>query len=733
MAMIPDSFVPSTTQSPLGVNPVSAQPVQAMRNYAPEQEQQMGAATQRLGNEVNDIGERIQFQYDDAATKQAETQFLQKAMVIANGDGDKNPGYLHTLGQDAINSLPDAQAALAKAKQEGLDSLTSDFQKRMYSRVAAQHLISFGAQFADHHFQQGQQFYTDASVNRANTYATSAANAYSTYGQTDADGNPVGDFFKNQQVAEQETLAAVQRSKGAPAGSDVANAALLNLHTQIGVGALTQMMDSRAPYSKVLQVYDDMKAKGMLDMRAMDSLGKMVKTYSEQEMTRTAVTRNLSDAVRASQGQPTSSTGTPDYQFPIKGATTTAQPYDEEEGNVAVTIPAGSSVQAPADGKVTSVGRDDDGNFSMKIQHADGSVTGFTGLSASNVKVGDSVQRGEDVATSGAVNGGKVPAVLWSLTSKDGQVVDPTRAGLAPVDLTKVTDENVLGNALDSLRKQITDPYLQQQATSEMESIVRHNQQMQNAAESQVYKQASAAFYSNWNVRDIPPSVAGQLTPEQLAKFKDEQTGHVLQQYHQGQAFKEMNETDILAGFAQDPTTLTPENVEAAHSRLANSSYLSLMEKATAMQNNPKGVQEAQAVSERVKYFAEQAGLNISGTVKRPDGTVAAAKPTPADKQDFTALQFQVDEGINQIKSQNHGKATQKQVDDLIQGLLVKRAFTQPTMHWYDPLSWVGVDHPMDSTQKYQFQMPSGATHVAPGSDGKLHYTDGKNDLGVVQ
>ena len=28
---------------------------------------------------------------------------------------------------------------------------------------------------------------------------------------------------------------------------------------------------------------------------------------------------------------------------------------------------------------------------------------------------------------------------------------------------------------------------------------------------------------------------------------------------------------------------------------------------------------------------------------------------------------------------------------------------------------------------------PAGATHIVPGSDGKMHYTDGKSDLGVVQ
>jgi len=135
------------------------------------------------------------------------------------------------------------------------------------------------------------------------------------------------------------------------------------------------MMDARTPYSKVQSVYDDMKAKGFLDEKATDTLGKMVKTYTEQESLRTAVSTNLSDAVRASQGQPTSSTGTPDYQFPSREAPPRPQPYDADAGGVTVNIPQGSSIQAPAAGKVTQVGKDDDDNFSMKIEHADGSVT----------------------------------------------------------------------------------------------------------------------------------------------------------------------------------------------------------------------------------------------------------------------------------------------------------------------------------------------------------------------
>lgn len=719
MPQIPDQFVPSATTSPLGVNPVSAGAVDPMRNAAPGQEQQAGADVQKLGEVTNDIGERIQNQLDNAMAKQAETGFLKNVMNITSGDGTAaNPGYLNLRGQAAIDGYQDAATAIAKAKQDGAAGLSDAFQKSMYNRVASQHLLSFGREMADHRFQQTAQYSGEAAINRANTYATSAANSSATYGQTDADGNPTGDFQKNLQVAEQETLNGVQIMKGAPAGSDVANAALLNLHTQVGTGTLVQMMDARTPYSKVQSVYDDMKAKGFLDDRATDLLGKMVKAYSEQESTRTAVSQNLSDAVRASQGQPTTSTGTPDYQFPIKGATVTAQGYDPDAGGVTVNIPQGSSIQAPADGKVTQAGRDADDNFTMKIEHPDGSVTSFSGLSSANVKMGDQVERGESLATSGTADG-KTPSVLWSLTNAAGQNVDPTKAGLGPVDLTKITDEKVLGAALDSMRKQVTDPFLQQQATSEMESIVRHNQQMATAGQTQLFKQASDAFYSggmSW--RSIPPSVFAQLPPERQQQFKDLQTEQVMKAYDQGQRFKEMGETDLVSNFLENPDQLTTANVDAARPNLANSTYLQLMGKATELQNNPKGVIEAQAVNDRMKYFAGQAGVNVD-------------PKTQTDKQTYTDLMFRVQQDIDQIKTQNHGKATSDQVDKAIQTELIQRTLTVPRSAW-NPLAITGIS-PNSSTKRFNFEMPSGATSVVPGSDGQLHYTDGANDLGVVQ
>jgi hypothetical protein len=332
--------------------------------------------------------------------------------------------------------------------------------------------------------------------------------------------------------------------------------------------------------------------------------------------------------------------------------------------------------------------------------------------------------------------------VFWSLADKNGNAVDPTAVGLPPVDTSKITDENVLHGALDKLRQQITDPYQQQQATSEMERIVRVNQQNASAAQTQVFKQASDAFYGggeNW--KKIPPSIYGQLTPEQQQHFKDVQTEKVLQGYEQQQRFKTMSETDIVSGFFRDWTTLTPANVETARSQLSNSMYLALMEKATTLQNNPKGVQEAQAVNERINYFAEQAGMNVQGTKKNPDGSVTKGIPSADDKQNMTTLQFKVLQDIDQLKAQNHGKATPEQVDSAIRNELVQRTLTTPKRPWdiqgsggsWDLHSILGLD-PNTTQQKFAFETPSGAVGVGRGHDGKMYYTDKNgNALGVVQ
>jgi hypothetical protein len=61
-----------------------------------------------------------------------------------------------------------------------------------------------------------------------------------------------------------------------------------------------------------------------------------------------------------------------------------------------------------------------------------------------------------------------------------------------------------------------------------------------------------------------------------------------------------------------------------------------------------------------------------------------------------------------------------------------------PSSHYQTPMPGVSDEAKaaraqLDPTYKGEGSIPQGATHIVPGSDGKMHYTDGKSDLGVVK
>ena len=314
-------------------------------------------------------------------------------------------------------------------------------------------------------------------------------------------------------------------------GSAKAVEALLLLHTHIADATLINMMNlpdgQRPSYERLQQVYDKMKADGWVNAEGQQHLDPMVKRYSNDEQNRIVVNQELTDFYRLSKGQPTTTTGTPNYSSMIvKGGAVASSGYDPTRGNVIISVPPGSKIQTPASGIVTQSGLDADGNFSMKIEHPDKSVTTLTGLQAANVSVGDKVVQGDNVGTTGVQLDNSKPGVAWSLTDPKGKAIDPTAAGLAPVDLQKITDEGVLNNALDGIRKEITDPVQQAEAVNEAESIVRRNQGILRAQKEQISQQASDAYYTdlmktgipNW--KSIPTATWVQLNPQQQYEYK---------------------------------------------------------------------------------------------------------------------------------------------------------------------------------------------------------------------
>jgi murein DD-endopeptidase MepM/ murein hydrolase activator NlpD len=705
----PSSYVPDTALTSAPTSGFTANSVDPMRNAAPQQMEQMGDAANKVGETIDSIGARVQWQLDDAATKSAVTSFMQQSQKVLSGDGtDDNPGYLNTRGQQAIDGFAPARDTLAKIQQQGLAGLTDGLQKMMYNRVTTAHLTNFGATMADHHFQQNAIYSAQAANDESDAYLQSAVNASKSIGETDVNGDPSGNFyaFRNQAVqAKQHSLfIATGATPDSPQGTEAAK----QVTTQIAQGVISQMLDNH-DYKGAQAFYNSELEQGHIDERTAETLGAAVKRNTDVETVKDVSGQLISNALRKAAGLPTGI----NPQLPIQGGSYTMNKNDD--GSQTFVVPGNTAVNAAADGKVSSITQDEDGGpYTMEVTHADGSTTQYGNLSAVNYKVGDAVMQGQQpigLTAKGGLN--------YSMADKDGKAVDPSMQVLPVVDMTKFSDPVMAKAVIDQVNSSSYSPEMKAQMVQYVDSQQKSNWRQDQEMKAQTFSQASNAFYSGgmqW--KQIPPSLFAQLPAEQQQHFMDMQTSEVLKKYDQGQAFKTMSETDIVSDFIANPDLITTDNVETARPKLSRATYLQLLGKANELAKNPSGVVEANAVSTRLKFFAGPAGIKTE-------------PKTDAEKVTWNALNYSVDNAITQIKEQNKGKATAEQVDSAIKQALIQHTISTPRSAW-NPLRVLGIS-PNETKQEYQFQMPAGATHVVHGSDGKMHYTDGKTDLGVVQ
>lgn len=87
-------------------------------------------------------------------------------------------------------------------------------------------------------------------------------------------------------------------------------------------------------------------------------------------------------------------------------------------------VPTGTPVKAPADGVVTIVADYFFNGKTVFVDHGQGLVTMYCHLSAFDVKVGDTVSRGQVIARSGATGRATGPHLHWNV-SLNGNRVDP--------------------------------------------------------------------------------------------------------------------------------------------------------------------------------------------------------------------------------------------------------------------------------------------------------------------
>jgi murein DD-endopeptidase MepM/ murein hydrolase activator NlpD len=377
-----------------------------------------------------------------------------------------------------------------------------------------------------------------------------------------------------------------------------------------------------------------------------------------------------------------------------------------------IAMPVGTQVAAPLDGKVVKVWNDEQygGGLSMRVQLADGNTLGVAHLSAANLKEGDTVNRGQVIGLSGKTGNATGPVLHVALADPDGKKIDYFAAGQAQPDQTSIADPNVLQRAMDMVNAdQSTDPYQKKQIIKYMETQHSHQRSIQAQEYQDVKQQAVDYYYShNESIDGMPAALKTQLKPEDV--------------FNLSQPASVETDPETMANFILDPKSVTVDNVKNAYAgkKLNNGAYFSLLRDAMDQSQNPSKVMEATVEADRLKYIADQAGIPNIYTSQ-----------TPAQKRDYAGLLVRVQEEVDAAQQQKGGKLSQSEKDAIIQRNVQQHVITHLRSAW-NPMAWMFGEKTY-TTGMRQFQVPRGATStVMSRKDGKLHFTDGKNDLGVV-
>ena len=117
--------------------------------------------------------------------------------------------------------------------------------------------------------------------------------------------------------------------------------------------------------------------------------------------------------------------GSPEFRWPVKGRI--IQNFGRNSDGINISVPEGTEVKAAEDGVVAYAGSELKGYGNLiLIRHANGYVTAYGHAKELDVKKGETVRRGQTIATAGQTGNVTSPQVLFEVR-KGAAPVDPTR------------------------------------------------------------------------------------------------------------------------------------------------------------------------------------------------------------------------------------------------------------------------------------------------------------------
>lgn len=273
MATVPVQDIPTVDLQAANVVPFQAPGVEQMRNAAPEQLQKFGQVTVQAAVAANTIADRIQNEFDDAATKEADN-LLSDQLRTSIYDPEK--GYLATVGKPALDSRKATIESMNEAKQKVEQTLTTDMQRKMFNQVANRRLQTAMTQVDSHAMQQARVYNVAESKARATASVQDAVANASTWNMKDEEGKATGPYnlYKSTAISEMNSLA---DTMGLAADSSQRKELVLAATTQIATEVVSGMVANDQAAQARDYLKNAIKTKE-IDPTKVDQLQNLVKT-----------------------------------------------------------------------------------------------------------------------------------------------------------------------------------------------------------------------------------------------------------------------------------------------------------------------------------------------------------------------------------------------------------------------------------------------------------------------
>jgi len=288
MPTVPSSFVPQIATEAGAAAPYQATPVQPVQDFGARQTAALGKSLTDVGGATASVGLKLLNEFDEAKSKEIETNYLKASMSILQG---KN-GYFATNGKDAADRYGQTISQLNEAASSAIGAADNDTQRQMIQNAVVRHNLNNTATADNHRTKEITVYASNEAKTRASNFADLAVGEWkSRYETDDETGRPKGLFHENMIVALDE-VHTFGRLNGIAEDSAQMKALEQSVWTQASIGVAEKLALNK-DYSSAIKFVQEQKnldhisskvSDELLRGLAADQMRVEVETYTEQIM-----------------------------------------------------------------------------------------------------------------------------------------------------------------------------------------------------------------------------------------------------------------------------------------------------------------------------------------------------------------------------------------------------------------------------------------------------------------